>query len=142
MACVNAVNEDKRGSDCTAGVFAGHVSFGTCARCAKCTDVQYYDARIKKSNAKSWVPPPAGTVIIQKSSAIEYPRWPRILKLIASRRKPGESGLGDTIHRLIPKSDELIARLKAWGIDCGCRDRVIWLNLRYPYTTTADNRTP
>lgn len=60
--------------------------------------------------------------------------WPVFIKTIARFQKPGEIGVGDTIHRLIPGADAF----KAWfeekfGKTCGCTDRQRWLNARFPY---------
>lgn len=63
MACQYARDKDSRGSNCTIGVFPGHISFGTCARCEKCTDREYYQVRVIKKTGVSWRPPAPGTVI-------------------------------------------------------------------------------
>ena len=65
--------------------------------------------------------------------AVPPEKWPIGVRLIAEARKPEDKGVGDTIHRLIPKADELIAWMKRIGIDCGCADRRAALNQRFPY---------
>jgi len=61
-------------------------------------------------------------------------QWPLFVSAIAKFSKPGEIGIGDTVHRMIPKADAF----KAWfdrkfGKSCGCTERQRWLNARFPY---------
>ena len=134
MACKYAVNEGNSFSECSAKVFPGKVSFGTCMRCEKCTDPEYYEIRVKKVRSNVWSPPPAGTVIPSVPvQPVPYDKWPIGAKTMALARNKQDKGVGDTIHRLIPKADELITFLKRWNIDCGCSNRRASLNARFPY---------
>ena len=61
--------------------------------------------------------------------------WPDLLRTVAKLRRPNETGIGDTIHRLIPLADEFEKWfLRFIGHSCGCADRREWLNLRYPFS--------
>lgn len=60
-------------------------------------------------------------------------QWPRVVKLIAWRRKEGEAGVGDTLARLVPQGEAFKAFTNRHGIDCGCARRQQKLNERYPY---------
>ena len=53
------------------------------------------------------------------------------------RRRPGESGIGDTLTRLLDARGG--AAWKRWykaimGHECGCRDRAERMNRAYAYT--------
>ena len=145
MPCKFAVACNDAMCACEKGLFGGKPSHGTCVRCVLNTDRPYHEKMVAvmleisaKRNPQRVQQPKPGFGVMP----IPYDDWGVFLRGLSRNRKPGESGLGDTIHRLIPKSDELIAKLKSWGIDCGCANRRAWLNARYPYATTADNRTP
>lgn len=57
-------------------------------------------------------------------------------KGIAKLRKPEDSGLGDTLERLIAKfgGNKFKSIAKRLGINCGCEDRQKYLNEHYPYS--------
>jgi hypothetical protein len=62
--------------------------------------------------------------------------WPLAARTVAKLRRDGETGVGDTLARLIGsvKGD----RMARWytrmtGRDCGCADGQAALNQRYPY---------
>lgn len=62
--------------------------------------------------------------------------WPLAARIIAKTKDPKDQGLGDTIHRLIPKkSAEWYSQiiLLLLGHDCGCNQRRIELNQKYGY---------
>lgn len=60
-----------------------------------------------------------------------------IVRGIMRLRKPEDSGLGDTLERLIAKfgGNKFKQIAKRLGVNCGCEDRQKYLNERYPYTT-------
>ena len=67
---------------------------------------------------------------------IPHEKWPLWSLAIARLKKEGETGLGDTITRMIGHSNS--ERFKAWfqrkfGKSCGCEERRVWLNRKYPY---------
>ncbi len=62
--------------------------------------------------------------------------WPLIVKGIALLRKTGETGVGDTVERLIgPERSQKFQEWfqRAFGKSCGCARRHAWLNARFPY---------
>ncbi len=77
---------------------------------------------------------------IEPMARSEWPLWARIA---VKFRKPGETGIGDTIHRMIPKADAF----KKWfdrkfGQSCGCTERQRWLNARVPYRDEPESSPP
>ncbi len=115
--------------------------------------------------------PPDAPVIIPATVAVPLPtprpriealplsQWPRLARWVASLRRDGESGVGDTVHRLLaPTGAEAVAarwpklanragfiimRMLGPNIDsavvhlmgktCGCADRKAKLNATYRY---------
>lgn len=69
-------------------------------------------------------------------SAIPYFCWPLWAKSIGNFRRQGETGIGDTVARIIgPENSE---KFKTWyemefGKPCGCKGRQQRLNDMYPY---------
>ena len=64
----------------------------------------------------------------------EWPAWAKLVRLAA---KPGDRGIGDTMHReagVIGQTWEALY-LKLTGHPCGCGGRVEALNQQYPYTS-------
>lgn len=62
--------------------------------------------------------------------------WPRLARLVAALRKPGETGVGDTlarVFRLIGAKSMAHAYTLLTGEDCGCSQRQRKLNERWPY---------
>lgn len=64
------------------------------------------------------------------------PDWPLFIRVIAKFEKSGETGVGDTVVRLIGKGRS--DAFKKWfdrkfGKSCGCTERQRWLNARFPY---------
>ena len=133
MPCKNAQSTTPTLSVCGLGLYGGRPSHGTCVRCEHNTDRAWHEKQVQvmltigATNARPSIAP--------RSPVQPVPRdkWPIGVKLIAEARKPGDTGVGDTVHRLIPKADELIAWMKRIGIDCGCADRRAALNQRFPY---------
>lgn len=75
-----------------------------------------------------------------KSRIEPLPRdqWPFWAKVVAKFRQLQDLGLGDSVVHLI--GDARSERFKKWferkfGRSCGCTDRRLWLNGRFPYTT-------
>ncbi len=64
-------------------------------------------------------------------------RWPRWVRLIANQKTPDDSGVGDTVARIIgPVGGHAY---KTWfaetfGESCGCVKRQARLNALYQYT--------
>lgn len=133
MACKYAINCSTTMSECSKGLFGGRPSHGTCLKCPHNTDPDWHAQKVKEMLASR----PVSVQIAPQSPVQPVPRdkWPIGVKLIAEARNSGDTGVGDTVHRLIPKADELIAWMKRIGIDCGCADRRASLNQRFPYTT-------
>lgn len=81
--------------------------------------------------------PPATASQVQPMPIPPVPAgdWPLVIRLIKDQAKPGDRGIGDTLHRLIAEAglDVWTVQLRAAGIDCGCSERQSWLNARYPY---------
>jgi len=64
----------------------------------------------------------------------EWPAWAKLVRLAA---KPGDKGIGDTMHReagVIGQTWEALY-LRLTGHPCGCGGRVEALNQQYPYTS-------
>ena len=76
-------------------------------------------------------PPPAVAPV-----AVPREKWPFAVRVLARKAKPGEVGIGDTLHRLIGHlgGDAMAhAFTRLTGRDCGCSDRAAKLNRLYPY---------
>jgi hypothetical protein len=60
--------------------------------------------------------------------------WPWPARKLATRREPGEIGVGDIVARIIGPGGEVFKRVfkKITGHDCGCADRQAALNFKYP----------
>lgn len=71
------------------------------------------------------------SAIPQKKSA----PWPLLARVVRRLRSDGETGVGDTLKRLISYvgGEWYKAAMEALGRPCGCADRQRWLNQRYPY---------
>lgn len=55
------------------------------------------------------------------------------VKIFSKRRRPEDTGLGDTVHRLLGGDAFPTWFHAVFGRDCGCADRQRWLNQRFPY---------
>ncbi len=106
---------------CVLNLFGGKPSPGSCKSCDKNTDK--YWPTINKINIEDFFPVPEE-------------KWPLRIKIIAKMRKDKDIGIGDTIESFIGNSNsekykELYKEIM--GEDCGCNDRKIKLNIKYPY---------
>jgi hypothetical protein len=66
--------------------------------------------------------------------------WPLAVRLLCSiLTKPEDAGLGDVVHRwAIRIGAERVSKwLKRHGLDCGCGDRRMNLNSRFPFQPTG-----
>lgn len=71
----------------------------------------------------------------QPDAARSDSEWPLIVRLLALRKREGEAGLGDTVHRLAEALGGvwMTRMLHRIGVECGCQARREALNARYPY---------
>lgn len=62
----------------------------------------------------------------------EWPKWAQTLK---AQRIEGETGIGDTVKRILGQTGETFSELyqRMTGADCGCVIRQKVLNLEFPY---------
>ena len=72
-------------------------------------------------------------------SSVSEPREPKprplLIRGIERQRIPSDTGVGDTVERLLAKmgGDQFKWVMHKLGINCGCEDRKAWLNRVYPY---------
>ncbi len=67
---------------------------------------------------------------------IPFDKWPRLARLIAWRKRDGETGVGDTLARILGNvGADAMAHWyeKITGHDCGCADRRAKLNTIFRY---------
>jgi hypothetical protein len=72
--------------------------------------------------------------------AVPESQWPFWAKAIARRRQPGDTGLGDTLERVLRRvaADQAAQVWERWaGKSCGCKNRQAWLNGKYKYPSPA-----
>ncbi len=70
-------------------------------------------------------------------TAVPEPEWPAHIRAVALLRGPEDRGVGDTVANTLGLSGRMIkALVKATGLNCGCADRQMWLNQKYPYSET------
>lgn len=112
------------GGFCIGGKYDGErIGFGVCLKCSL--------------RPEGWIPEGSKTTL---DNILPIPRdqWPKIAKIISKFRHKDDIGLGSTIERRIigKKKSELFKKYykKLVGSDCGCTDRTIILNIKYPYT--------
>jgi hypothetical protein len=61
----------------------------------------------------------------------DWPSWARCVKVL---RKPVDSGVGDSVRRLLGAHGETFKKmLKSLGVECGCSSREREWNCKYPY---------
>lgn len=62
-------------------------------------------------------------------------KWPKWVKLVAKRQKPGDVGVGDTLARVFAGvGGEQYKRLRKWlGMPCSCEREQARLNVLYAY---------
>lgn len=86
----------------------------------------------------------AGFAEATKLLAVPAKNWPWAARLLASRRRDGEIGVGDTLHRYIGTvlmgGDAILKRwfTRLTGDDCGCDYRKEILNEMFPYQEWID----
>jgi len=63
------------------------------------------------------------------------PPRPLLIQGISRQRIPSDTGVGDTVERILAKmgGDQFKWVMKRLGVDCGCGSRQEWLNRVYPY---------
>jgi hypothetical protein len=66
-------------------------------------------------------------------------KQPRIVSLVKKLAIESDRGAGDTVERLIARAGgrplaKFKAKLESLGIDCGCGNRIDWLNATWPYS--------
>jgi len=68
-------------------------------------------------------------------SVTSKPVWPLLIQGIQRQRIPSDTGVGDTVERILAKmgGDQFKWVMKRLGVDCGCGSRQEWLNRVYPY---------
>lgn len=88
------------------------------------------EAKAKPKAKHSTAIPPA---------AMPRDQWPMAVRILARLASDGEKGVGDTIKNQlkIGNKDVIDWAMKAMKIPCGCDDRRIWLNARFPYPAPA-----
>jgi hypothetical protein len=61
--------------------------------------------------------------------------WPLLIRGISRQRIPSDTGVGDTVERILAKmgGDQFKWVMARLGVDCGCGSRQEWLNRVYPY---------
>lgn len=94
-----------------------------CARCGAVVVLNGGSEKTKKSKPK-----PERNRNDPKAEA-------RLIGWVKMFRKPEDTGVGDTVERLLAKvgGKAIEKSLKRLGINCGCKSRQKWLNQRYPY---------
>lgn len=81
----------------------------------------------------SVVPEPAAMTVVFNNPVNRWPLWTTAVKLL---RQPEDQGVGDTLARTVgPVGGDAY---KAWftktfGRPCGCTERQVDLNRKYPY---------
>jgi hypothetical protein len=61
--------------------------------------------------------------------------WPLFIVGISRQRIPSDTGVGDTVERILSRmgGDQFKWVMARLGVDCGCGSRQEWLNRVYPY---------
>lgn len=95
------------------------IELDAAGRVVSCTDVEI---RTPRGSVK---PPPA---------LVPLDMWPAWASVVASQRKEGEDGVGDTMARILG-TPGLVAQaaLKAMGVPCRCKHRQGEFNIKYNY---------
>lgn len=72
---------------------------------------------------------------LTKLKSVREDDWPWWARKIAARRNEAETGVGDTLERLLAMAGgrKIKQLAKAAKIDCGCDSRQASLNELYPY---------
>jgi hypothetical protein len=66
---------------------------------------------------------------------IDNKKLPRLVRLVSAYRTPSDTGVGDTLERLLAKAGgrKFKHLMLLMRLPCGCDDRQIWLNKKWPY---------
>jgi len=74
------------------------------------------------------------SVSIVRETPTPKPR-PLLIVGISRQRIPSDTGVGDTVERILSKmgGDQFKWVMARLGVDCGCGSRQEWLNRVYPY---------
>ena len=66
---------------------------------------------------------------------VRYAVWPPWARWVAKHRKPNESGVGDTVERLLASVGGRVYKkiLADMGVNCGCGSRQESMNMMYRY---------
>lgn len=109
-------------------------------------DFSGFNLELQQPNDFEDLPPPARLkkpikIIPTPSAPLPFPpkpkvpAWPAWAKAIASQKRDGETGVGDTAERVIGPFGPLFkaAFKKLFEKDCGCNARKELWNLQYPY---------
>ncbi len=92
--------------------------------------------RTRERRASKPIMPTAATLPVEIPKPIPREQWPRAARLIAWRKRDGETGVGDTLARILGNvgADGLAHWYeKITGHDCGCANRQAKLNAIFPY---------
>lgn len=64
-------------------------------------------------------------------------KWPRSVRVLAWLQKPADRGVGDTVERELGAAGDAYKWFwDAIGWPCGCTNRQVWLNSRFPYAVS------
>lgn len=73
---------------------------------------------------------------IRAGRRIEHKKpWPLLARPLKLMAKPEDRGLGDIVARTVgPVGGDAFKAwfVEAFGRDCGCGDRQVWLNIHFP----------
>lgn len=102
----------------------------TCIKCGASVvigDIPQSDMRPTGPKRK----PPAKIPTIPEQEAIDS----RLIGWVRWLRTPEDTGVGDTVERLLAKAGgrKIKKMLERIGVGCGCTDRQAALNRKYPY---------
>ena len=78
-------------------------------------------------------------------SPIPFDQWPRRILWLYKRRHEADTGIGDTLARILAaKGADVFKRAfrAITGKDCGCADRQKRLNALYPYPSSPQTQSP
>lgn len=117
------------GGKCSLKLYGGEPSLITCSRCGKNDGSPGWAiALFEKFLGRKLEPP----------KPVDESDWPLPIRLLARKRKLGQRGVGDTLAAMFGGTgDKLKRAMKIMNVDCGCKRRQEFLNVRYPYTTPA-----
>lgn len=97
-------------------------------------EIEYHRRRARRAMEIGW---PALIAEEDAMAARIHPApWPRIVLAVTRLRRPGDRGVGDTVHRLLePLGGRVFERWyeRVMGRPCGCQDRLTRLNAEFPY---------